>query len=55
MYQDPKNNYSWYEIVLTCILGLAVGIIVIVKILDPFFRYVDAKLAYLLHIKKPAN
>lgn len=44
MYMDLKDSMSIYNIFITWIFGILLGIILIVKVVNPFLKTIDAKI-----------
>jgi len=43
MYQDMKNTVPLLYIVVSCVIGLGIGLVIIIKIIVPIFRYLDER------------
>lgn len=52
LYQDTKGSLPWPYFVLTCLLGTAFGLFLIVKVVDPTMRYLDNKIDRLFKVKR---
>ena len=52
LWQDMKTQLPWYFIALACLFGGAFGLFMIIKIVEPTMRYMNSKIAKLLHIKE---
>lgn len=50
VYQDTKS--PWYYTAIACIVGLGLGLVVVIKIIDPYLKYSDAKINSWFGIKK---
>ena len=50
--EDMGNEMPWYIFIPSSLLGMACGILFVIKVLDPIMRYLDEKVERLLRIKK---